>query len=89
MPSEVGLPPREFFYTLDQIAYLLDITEPYLKNNLIHYEGRSVGFPSRHVMVAVNMAPEGETPEWRVAERHFKRWLRFKGYKFYDRGYLR
>jgi hypothetical protein len=81
----VGLPIREFLYTLDQIAFLLDYSEAHLRNNLIHFEGRSVGHPGKNLMVAVNIAPEGQKPDWRVSERHLKRWLRFKGYRFYER----
>lgn len=76
-------------FTLDQIAFLLDLGEPYFKANYVHYEGRSVGAPGKDRMVAVNIAPEGQKPEWRVPERHLKRWLRFKGWKFYDRGYIK
>ena len=87
--KDVGLPVREFLYTLDQIAFLLEVTEDYLKKNMIFYEGRSVGVAPRDRMVARNIAPEGLSPEWRVPERHLRRWMRFKGWKIYERGYLK
>jgi len=89
MSKDVGLPIREFMYTIDQIAYLLDTSERYLKENLIHYDGRTVGAVGRDRMLAVNIAPEGKTPEWRVAERHLRRWMKFKGWKLYERGYVK
>lgn len=89
MADKIGLPVREFFYTIDQIAYLLEMEEKYVRSRIIFYEGRSVGAPRKDEMVAVNFAPEGDKPEWRVAERFFKRWMRFKGLKIYERGYLR
>lgn len=89
MAQEVGLPIREFFYTVDQIALLLELREQYVRERILFYEGRSVGAPRKDEMVAVNFAHEGDKPEWRIAERHLKRWMRFKGYKIYDRGYLR
>jgi hypothetical protein len=86
---DVGLPVREFMFTIDQIAFLLDVTEPYLKQDLIHYEGRSVGACPKDKLLAVNIAPDSAPkPEWRIAERHLKRWMRFKGWKIYDRGYV-
>jgi len=89
MTEKVKLPLREFMYTIDQIAYLLELKEQYVKERIIFYEGRTVGVPTRDEMVAVNVAREGDKPEWRVAERHLKRWMRFKGYKIYERDYLR
>lgn len=82
----IGLPVRPFLYTLDQIATLLVLEEPSLLRS-IHFEGRTPG--ARHItkMVARNIAPTGESPEWRIAEREFVRWLRVKGFRFYERGW--
>lgn len=83
----VGLPPKPFLYTLDQIAFLLDLSEQQVKRSYIHYEGRSVGVCPRTHMVARNIAPPGERLEWRVAERELIKWMRFKGFRYYERGY--
>lgn len=86
---DVGLPVREFLYTIDQIAFLLATSEENLRQNLLHYQGRSVGVCPKGRMLAVDISNEGSTrPEWRVAERHLKQWMRFKGWKIYDRGYV-
>lgn len=87
---DIGLPIREFMYTLDQIAFMLEVSERYLKENLIHYEGRTVGVLNKDRLLAVDISPDSaSTPEWRVSERHLKRWMRFKGWKIYERGYLK
>lgn len=86
--EKIGLPPRIFLYTLDQIAFLIEVELPRLKRAYIFYEGRSVGVPSREKIPARNIAPKGETPDWRVSEAVFIRWLKFKGYKLLGRGYV-
>jgi hypothetical protein len=72
---------------LDQLANLLQCTEEYLKGNLIFYSDREPGIAPKSKMRAINIAPEGETPQWRVSENSFLGYLRRKGVKFYDRGY--
>ena len=88
MADKRGLPPRIFFFTVDQISTLIELDEAYIMRNLLHYEGRSAGVAPRDKMKAMNMAPEGETPEWRVSEQAFIRWLKMKGIRFYERGYV-
>lgn len=90
MPERrLGLPLKPFFYTLDQIAYLLEVEERYLKGSLIHFEGRSVGVCPRDRMKAVDISPDdAKRPDWRVDEKTFIRWLRFKGYRYHERGYI-
>lgn len=76
-------------YTLDQIAYLLNLTEETLKRSYLHFEGKSVGVCPRDRMIAVDISPDSaKRPEWRVPERYLKRWMRFKGLKVVDGGYL-
>jgi len=87
---DIGLPIREFMYTLDQIAYLLSVGEREVKERYVHYEGRSVGVCPKDRLLAVDISPDDSPrPEWRVAERHLKRWMRFKGWKIYERGYVK
>lgn len=86
-PAKVGLPPRPFLYTIDQISIITDLSESQLKNGgVIHYEGRSISIPSRRQMIARNIAPDDQKPEWRVAERELIRWLKVMGFRYYDRG---
>lgn len=85
--ERLGLPPRIFMYTPDQIAQLLELKEDYVRKTLFFYDVREPGVRPRERLRAVNIAPEGETPEWRVTETELIRYLRLKGVKFYDRGY--
>ena len=82
----VGLPPRTFLYTLDQLSVMLDMSEQAIKQSHIYFWGRSTGSTPRDLMIARNIAGPGEKPEWRVAEREFTRWMRTKGFKHYEVG---
>lgn len=82
----VGLPLRPFLYTLDQLATILNVQTKTLREDYIHFEGRSIGNPDRHVLVARNIAPPDQAPVWRVTERELVRWLKLKGFKYYDTG---
>lgn len=86
--DRINLPPRPFFYALDQLAGLLQCELKYLKDNLIFYSDREPGITPKSKMKAINIAQEGMTPEWRVSEREFLGFLRRRGVKFYERGYV-
>lgn len=85
--QKVVLPETTFLYTVDQIAYMLNKTEHSVRVSDLYYEGRSTGALPRHQMLARNIAPPGERPDWRVADGVFRKWMRFKGFKYYERGY--
>jgi|SRR5690606_29567355 len=82
----VGLPARVFLFTLDQISVMLDMPERQIAAKYIYFEGRSIGARRRDLMIARNIAPPDEKPEWRVAERELIRWMKSKGFRYYDRG---
>lgn len=86
--ERIGLPPRVFFYTVDQIATILELPVDRVKKSLLFYEGRSVGIPPKSMLRAINIMPEGEKPEWRVSENALLGFLRYKGVRFYTRGYV-
>jgi hypothetical protein len=79
------LPVRPFLYTLDQVAHLLSMALPYLKEKYIWYDGREVGARDSDKLCAHNIAHPTQPPEWRVSEREFIRWLRRKKFKVYER----
>lgn len=83
MESEVNLPAREFFYTLDQVCQMLDVSQKYLIEKIIYFKGRSPGRPGAR-LPATNIAPPDESPVWRVGETDFKLWMRKKGIAFRD-----
>lgn len=85
----IGLPPRIFLYTVDQLSVLTQLTEQTLHSKHLFHEGRDVGTRKREQMVARNIAMPDDKPDWRVAEGEFVRWMKLKGFKFYDRGYAR
>jgi hypothetical protein len=82
----VGLPPRVFLYTVDQLAVLLNLPEQTLHTSHLFHEGRDVGIRDRHEMLARNIAKPDDKPDWRVSEKEFVRWLKIKGFKYYDTG---
>jgi hypothetical protein len=77
-----------FFYTPDQIATLLELDVKYVMQKMLFYERREPGIVPRTKMRAVNIAPEGEPPIWRVSERTLIAYLKSKGIRYYERGYL-
>ena len=87
-PGQVGIPPRPFLYTLDQIAELTNLAVATIKRSYVHFDKRTVGARRKDLLLAHNIAPEGEPPEWRVAERELIRWLKYQGFRYYERGWF-
>lgn len=81
--EKIGLPPRVFLYTLDQIAMMLNLEQTSLERGYIYFEGRSIGARPPTKMVARNIAPPDKNAEWRVTEREFIRWMRGRGFRYY------
>lgn len=86
--EKIGLPLRPFLFTIDQIATMLNLRASQVNAKYIYFEGRSTGSRRLDLMVARNIAPPDERPEWRVAERELLRWLRKKGFRYYDRAVI-
>ena len=83
--DRIGLPPRVFLYTLDQIAVMLEVDLNTVKTTYVHYDRRSVGKQPGDRMLARNIAPPDEKPEWRVTENEFVGFLKKKGFRFYHK----
>lgn len=84
--DDMGLPPRVFLYTLDQIAMMLGLEMQSLKNSHIFFEGRHVGTKPKMKMRARDISGEDDSkPDWRVTEFEFKRWLKLHGFRVYER----
>jgi hypothetical protein len=75
-------------YHLDQIAAMLSVDLGALRQTYIYYNGLTPGPPRKDRIRAVNIAPSGQEPEWRVTEKDLIRWLKVKGIRFYTRGYV-
>lgn len=76
----IQLPRHEFFYTLDQVAMILSVEEPWLRGR-IYFAGRMPDTFVRDKLQAVNLAGANERPRWRISNRELTRWLVRKGYK--------
>jgi len=88
MERSPELPPRAFFYTLDQIATMINVDYEYFRRRYIYYDRRSVGVHYPDMLLAVNMAPHGAPPDWRVTEDELKRWFKKKRVRLHQRGWL-
>jgi hypothetical protein len=86
--SWVGLPPRPFLYTIDQISQIISVEARIVQSQYIWYEGRSVGARRVDQLRAINIAPRDRKPEWRVAEQELIRWMRTKKLRYYERGWV-
>jgi len=84
----IGLPPRYFLYTMEQVGDIIQVPNKNLKK-YIWFESRDVGAIDKEKILARNIAPPGDRPMWRVSEPELIRWLRHKGFKIYHRGWLR
>lgn len=82
----IGLPPRPFLYTLDQIASMTGIGEQTLKARHVWFDGRSIGSFQPHDLRARNIARPEDKPDWRVSEKDLIHWMKAKGFKYYERG---
>jgi hypothetical protein len=76
----VELPAHPFLYTLDQVAFLLSVSDKELKRKL-QLRGRSPGPKNLNLIEAFNIAEPTEKPEWRISETELRRWLARKGYR--------
>lgn len=87
--ERIGLPPRYFLYTIQQVQDILAIA-PRNAKRLIWHEGKDTGPVDEHKILARNIAPpEAHQPMWRVAEPELVRWMRLKGFRVYQRGWVR
>lgn len=83
--GRIAIPARAFTWTIDQIATMMAMDEAELRTAYLYFEGRSTGTQSGR-MIARNIAQDDQPPNWRILHEHFVKWLRLKGYKYYDEG---
>lgn len=82
----VGLPPKFFLYTLDQIASMLNLSLDSLKASYVYFEGRSTYLKKSGQLSARNIAPSDKPPAWRVLDTELVRWMRVKGFRYIQTG---
>lgn len=86
--QDLGLPPRPFLFTLDQIAALMYVELEHFRKRYCYYEGRDIG-PQYHDLIwCRNIAPRGAPPDWRVSEREVQRFLKQNGFRVHERGWI-
>lgn len=73
----IVLPEHPFFYTLDQVATILQVSESWLRKRT-SYAGRTID-TGRAMLRIVNLAEPDDSPVWRVSERELLRWLAHHG----------
>ena len=73
----IALPEHPFFYTTDQVAGILQVSEVWLRRRS-SYAGRSLQ-TGRGRLRVVNLAEPDEPPVWRVSENELLRWLGYHG----------
>ena len=76
------LPSRPFYWTVDQVASILQVRLTSMKNHL-YYIGRTPGLPRPDQLKATNVAPDTGKPVWRVEDRELKRWLKHRAQVIY------
>lgn len=78
--QRVRLPAHPFFYTLDQVAIMLNLRVSALKLR-VFFVGRTSGRRTPTQLEAMNIAEPGKAPDWRIDERELLRWLAVHGYQ--------
>lgn len=84
----VGLPPRPFFYTLEQISELTCIPIKRMEA-FLYYDRRTLGIKKASHLMVRNLGSPGGEIIWRVAENEFIRWLKAHGIRSRDRFYVK
>ena len=77
-----GLPRRPFFYTLDQVAEMLNLTVKDLTGSYVWKVGLEVGPWRPRYLRAAQLGGAGG--EWRIGEEELLRWLRYTNLYVYD-----
>lgn len=92
MTDRRGIPRRPIFWTLDQIADMLAISEAQLTKAYVWFEGQEVGPYNKRYLRAVDLErgrvhgelSRGRPRVWRVSEQEFTRWLSFHRLWIYE-----
>ncbi|ADD80839.1 gp053 [Rhodococcus phage ReqiDocB7] len=83
MADAIELPLKTFMYTVDQIAYMFDISEKHLREKILFYVGREMKKQDPMMLRAINIRGLNEAAEWRVTEEELIRWCRKRKVNFY------
>jgi hypothetical protein len=75
------LPRPPFLWTLDQCAQVASVDLGEFTRKYVHFQDLTVGPVRRDLLMARNIAPLGDKPEWRISESELLRWLKAKGFR--------
>lgn len=72
----------QFFYTLDQLAQVMNLDEEKFIQRYIwkHVPSQTETFQPKK-MIARNISTNAHHPDWRVTDEEFARWLKTMGFK--------
>jgi hypothetical protein len=78
--KKFNFPLRVWFFTVEEIAEMLAVDLDKVKREYVYYLGLTPGVAKKDLLKAANLSPLDATPEWRISEEEFARWLRVKGF---------
>jgi hypothetical protein len=87
--GRAALPAREFMYTLDQVADILNIQVESLRR-YVYFRGIDRNLVrEQDAMVAISITPSAlhKRAEWRIPETEFLAFLKKRGLTVYERAY--
>lgn len=77
LEATATVPELTFFFTLDQVASMLSLTEATLREKYIYFVGLEPLRRTARKIKAVNIAPgDMDDPDWRVEEKEFRRFVK-------------
>ncbi|RYE95932.1 MAG: hypothetical protein EOO77_41970 [Oxalobacteraceae bacterium] len=75
------LPRPPFLWTLDQCAQIVNLEQAVFTRRYVHFQDLTAGPVKKDFLLARNIAPLGDSPEWRISESELLRWLKSKGFR--------
>jgi len=85
--ERVTLPARPFLYTCDQVAAMISVSDVRFQSVYVWFEGRSPGVHQPDKLIARNISPVNNHPEWRITHREVERWMKYRGFRLVEFGY--
>jgi hypothetical protein len=81
MTNDLHVPRPPFLYTIDQVAQIASLSMSSMVNRYVFYDTLTAGRPSADLLIAHNIAPLGDRPDWRISDGELTRWLKRKGFR--------
>lgn len=78
---QVEMPLVTFLFTIEQVAAMIGVSEHDMHYKYCYFLQRSTGRKGKHQVVARNIAPDDEDPQWRISHQDWVRWLSANGFE--------